>query len=208
MMRRSPIERCLRFGLTALLYMLPLALPGGSAGAAVPPGVQHAPVSDRTASRLAQAAPGPHAAERAPSKPGANAETASSKPVRINVFTLSDRPNNPNEVLESRGSSYTYFSSRRLVSPARPLAEPKPRYPAGKRAERGGAVLLQLLINERGGLDYVDVLCAAPAFEQSALDSMRGMKFSPARGKDGPVKSYMWVELAYGRGFPCASVPD
>ncbi len=121
---------------------------------------------------------------------------------------LSDQPNNPNEVLESRGSRYTYLRSPQLVSPARTLAEPKPRYPAGKRAERGGAVLLQLLINERGGLDPVDIVCSAPAFEQRALDSMRGMKFAPARGKDGPVKSYMWVELAYARGFPCASVPE
>ena len=79
---------------------------------------------------------------------------------------------------------------------------------AGKKAERGGAVLLQLLINERGGLDHVDVVCAAPAFEQSAVESMRGMKFRPARDKHGPVKSYMWVEIAYGRGYPCASVPD
>jgi hypothetical protein len=34
------------------------------------------------------------------------------------------------------------------------------------------------------------------------------MKFVPAQSKNGPTKSYMWVELAYGRGFPCAAVPD
>jgi len=144
----------------------------------------------------------------APEKPSAGAPSAPSREVRVSVFLLSDRKNNSDEVLESRGSRYTYVNSKRLASPPRPLAEPKPRYPAGKHAERGGAVLLQLLINERGTLDYVDVICAAPAFEKSAVDSMRRMKFVPARGKDGPVKSYMWVELAYGRGFPCAAVPD
>jgi len=143
-----------------------------------------------------------------PEKPSAGTQSAPSKEVRISVFLLSDRKNNSDEVLESRGSRYTYFNSKRLVSPARPPSELKPRYPAGKRAERGGAVLLQLLINERGGLDYVDVICAAPAFEKSAVDSMRGMKFVPAQDKNGPAKSYMWVELAYGRGFPCAAVPD
>jgi TonB family protein len=143
-----------------------------------------------------------------PGTAAAGAQAATSKKITVNVFMLSDQSDDPDEVLESRGSRYTYFSSRRLVSPARPLAEPKPRYPTGKKAERGGAVLLQLLINERGGLDHVDVMCAAPAFERSALDSLRGMKFAPAQGKDGPVKSYMWVEFAYGRGFPCASVPD
>lgn len=131
-----------------------------------------------------------------------------SKKIAVNVFMLSNQPKNPDEFLESRGSRYTYFNSKRLVTQARPLAEPKPVYPVGKKAERGGAVLLQLLINERGGLDHVDVVCSAPAFEQSAVDSMRGMKFKPARDKHGPVKSYMWVEIAYGRGYPCASVPD
>lgn len=154
---------------------------------------------------LAQAAPNRGAATAA----GRGAEAqATSRKIVINVFMLSDQPKNPDEVLESRGSRYTYFNSRRLVAQARPLAEPNPAYPAGKKAERGGAVLLQLLINERGGLDYIDVVCSAPAFEQSAVDSMRGMKFKPARDKHGPVKSYMWVEIAYGRGYPCASVPD
>jgi TonB family protein len=139
---------------------------------------------------------------------GSPSAQANSKKIAVNVFLLSGQPKNPDEFLESRGSRYTYFNSRRLVTQPRPLAEPKPQYPAGKKAERGGAVLLQLLINERGGIDHVDVVCSAPTFEQSALDSMRGMKFRPARDKHGPVTSYMWVEIAYGRGYPCASVPD
>lgn len=147
---------------------------------------------------------------RGPAVPavGGSATEPASKKIAVNVFLLSGQPKNPDEVLESRGSRYIYFSAPRLVTQSRPLAEPKPVYPAGKKAERGGAVLLQLLINERGGLDHVDVVCAAPAFEQSAVESMRGMKFRPARDKHGPVKSYMWVEIAYGRGYPCASVPD
>jgi len=146
--------------------------------------------------------------EPAASAGGRPATQPASKKIAINVFLLSGQPKNPDEVLESRGSRYIYFNAPRLVTQSRPLAEPKPVYPAGKTAERGGAVLLQLLINERGGLDHVDVVCSAPAFEQSAVDSMRGMKFRPARDKHGPVKSYMWVEIGYGRGYPCASVPD
>lgn len=156
---------------------------------------------------LAQAAGAGETASR-PGVAAAPAKAVASKKVAVNVFLLSDQPKNPDGVLVSRGSSYTYFNSRHLVSPARPLSEPTPPYPAGKLAEQGGAVLLQLLINERGRLDYIDVLCAAPAFKQSALESLRGMRFKPAQGKDGPVKSYMWVELAYGRGFPCPDTPD
>jgi TonB family protein len=166
-----------------------------------------APLPFERPALLAQAAGQGEKAPRA-GNAGAGAQAVPSKKITVNVFLLSDQPKNPDEVLESRGSRYTYFSSRRLVSPARPLSEPKPRYPEGKPAEKGGAVLLQLLINERGGLDHIDVVCSAPAFERSALDSLRGMKFAPAQGKDGPVKSYMWVEFAYGRGFPCASVPN
>ena len=143
-----------------------------------------------------------------PVKADAGDKTAIDQTIKINVFLLEDMEKNPDEVLESRGSRYTYFNSRRLKTSTRPLSEPKPRYPGGKQAERGGAVLLQLLINERGGLDYIDVICSAPAFEQSAVDSVRGIRFTPARDKHGPVKSYMWVEFAYGRGFPCASVPN
>jgi outer membrane biosynthesis protein TonB len=207
-MNATPIPCRSRLVFSILLCAAILALPGGPAVAAPLPGAQPKVVSGHAVFHVAQAAAGAREAVRAPTKPGINAGSASSKQVRVNVFMLSDQPNNPDEVLESRGSRYTYFSSRRLVSPARPLAELKPRYPAGKLAEQDGAVLLQLLINERGGLDYVDVLCAAPAFEQSVRDSLRGMKFAPAQGRDGPVKSYMWVEFSYGRGFPCPGVPD
>jgi TonB family protein len=194
-----PVERGPEFRPTILLLVALFAV---IAAALCQPGIA-APLDDPAV--LAQAAQdrgGPATAG------GGSGTQPISKKIAVNVFLLSGQPKNPDEFLESRGSRYTYFNSRRLVTQARPLGEPKPVYPAGKKAERGGAVLLQLLINERGGLDHVDVVCSAPAFEQSALDSMRGMKFRPARDKHGPVKSYMWVEIAYGRGYPCASVPD
>jgi len=193
-----PVERGPEFRPTLLLFAASFAVIAATLGQLG----NAAPLSDPMF--LAQAAKD----QGGPATPGSSSAQANSKKIAVNVFLLSGQPKNPDEFLESRGSRYTYFNSRRLVTQARPLAEPKPQYPAGKKAERGGAVLLQLLINERGGLDHVDVVCAAPAFEQSALDSMRGMKFRPARDKHGPVKSYMWVEIAFGRGYPCASVPD
>ncbi|MBI2295183.1 MAG: energy transducer TonB [Betaproteobacteria bacterium] len=149
--------------------------------------------------------------ETAAPAPKADAKTrsAQSKAVSVHVFLLSEQqPRNPDEYLEARGTRYIYFNSPRLAAPARPLAEPKPRYPSGKLAQRHGAVILQLLINEEGALDHVDVVCSAPPFEKSARDSLKSMKFAPARGRDGPVKSYMLVEFGYGRGFPCARLPD
>ena len=157
---------------------------------------------------LAQAASGPGKVKpRIPEN--SDAKPSDSRKIAINVFLFSDDPDHKSdEILESRGSRYIYFDSPKLRSSVRPLGEPRPVYPDGKKAELGGAVLLQLLINERGGLDHIDVICSAPAFEASAISSVRDMKFTPARDENGPVKSYMWVEFAYGRGFPCASVPE
>ena len=92
--------------------------------------------------------------------------------------------------------------------PARPLADPKLRYPTGEFKQKNGAVILQLLIDEQGALVQSDVVCAAPPFEKSALESVQGLKFQPAVAREGPVKSYMLVEFGYGKGYPCGRIPD
>jgi len=106
------------------------------------------------------------------------------------------------------GARYIHFKSPRLKSPARPLGDPKLRYPAGRLEQRNGAVVLQLLINEFGWVAQADVVCAAPPFEKSALESVEGLRFQPAVAREGPVKSYMLVEFGYGKGYPCGRIPD
>lgn len=168
-----------------------------------------APAQPELAQHLAQAAPAQRETAPQPPKADAKARSARSTQVSVHVLMLADRhPRNPEEYLEANGVRYIYFNSPRLAAPARPLAEPKPRYPRGKLPQRDGAVILQVLINEQGGLDQVGVVCAAPGFERSARESLKGIKFVPARGKDGPVKSYLLAEFGYGRGFPCARLPD
>jgi TonB family protein len=150
--------------------------------------------------RLAQAAT---AGKEAPSRPARPQE------VRVRVLLLSDkmRKDNPDEYLEVEGVRYVHFRSPNLKSPARPLADPSLRYPTGAFAQKSGAVILQLLIDEDGALARTDVVCAAPPFEKSALESVQGLKFQPAVAREGPVKSYMWVEFGYGRGYPCGRIP-
>lgn len=134
---------------------------------------------------------------------------ARSETVTVQVLMLTDRlARNPEEYLEVGGKRYIYFDSPRLAVPARPLNEPRPRYPKGKFEQRDGAVILQLLIDEQGTIERTDVVCSAPPFEKSALEAVRGLKFRPAQDKTGPVKSYMLVEFGYGRGYPCARIPD
>lgn len=151
--------------------------------------------------RLVQTAP---AWLEAPSRP------ARPREVRVRVLLLSDkmRKDNPDEYIEVGGERYVHFRSPNLKSPARPLADPRLRYPTGQFTQKSGAVILQLLINEDGELTRTDVVCAAPPFARSALESVRGLRFQPAVARGGPVKSYMWVEFGYGRGYPCARIPD
>jgi TonB family protein len=70
-----------------------------------------------------------------------------------------------------------------------------------------GAVMLLLFIDQEGKLENTSVVCANPAFEESALASIRDMRFSPAWDANGPVKSYMVVEFSYGTGAPCGPLP-
>ena len=159
------------------------------------------PADAPQAIRLAQAAT---AKKEAPSRPARPQE------VRVRVLLLSDklRKDDPDEYVEVEGVRYIHFRSPHLKSPARPLEDPRLRYPTGEFVQRNGAVILQLLIDEQGGLVRTDVVCAAPPFMKSALESVQGLKFQPAVAREGPVKSYMLVEFGYGRGYPCGRIPD
>jgi hypothetical protein len=158
------------------------------------------PAGAPQAIRLAQAAT---TQKEAPSRPARPQE------VRVRVLLLSDQlKNNPDEYVEVEDVRYVHFKSPQLKSPARPLEEPRLRYPTGEFAQKNGAVVLQLLIDEQGGLARSDVVCAAPPFMKSALESVQGLKFQPAVAREGPVKSYMLVEFGYGKGYPCGRIPD
>ena len=159
------------------------------------------PADPPQAIRLAQAAT---TQKDAPSRPARPQE------VRVRVLLLSDKltQDNPEEYVEVEDVRYIHFKSPQLKSPARPLAEPQLRYPTGQFEQKNGAVVLQLLIDEQGGLVRSDVVCAAPPFMKSALESVQGLKFQPAVAREGPVKSYMLVEFGYGKGYPCGRIPD
>ena len=168
---------------------------------AVAPAQSQGPAESPQAMRLAQAAT---TKKEAPTRPARTQE------VRVRVLLLSEKltQNNPDEYVEVEDVRYVHFKSPQLKSPARPLEDPKLRYPTGEFQQKNGAVILQLLIDEQGGLIRTDVVCAAPPFMKSALESVQGLKFQPAIAREGPVKSYMLVEFGYGRGYPCGRIPD
>jgi hypothetical protein len=129
--------------------------------------------------------------------------------VSVHVHLLSyEAGNMPADTLDIQGKTYVYFKSPGLRQAAKPLEDAKPHYPENKPEYVHGAVMLQLLIDEEGKLEQTIVMCANPTFEKSALTSIQHMRFTPAQSVTGPVKSYMVVEFGYGRGYPCAPVPD
>lgn len=147
---------------------------------------------------------------QAPSNTKKDAGTRAARPaeVRVRVLLLPEFvKNNPDEYVTVDGVRYIHFRSPRLAAPARPTVDPDLRYPLGELERKDGAVILQLLIDEQGNLTRSDVVCAARGFARSATESVRGLKFKPAIGKEGPVKSFMHVEFGYGRGFPCIPAP-
>ena len=175
----------------ALIAVLPFALvPLSGPGNAANPGSGYM--------HLAQA---PAKRSEPPTRPARSSE------VKVQVLMLSDKVTpNPEENIEANGSRYIYFNSPQLTAQARPLMEPKLRFP-GDPERKNGAVILQLLISEAGALEGASIVCAARGFAKSALESVTGLKFRPARDKSGPVKSYMLVEFGYGSGFPCIPAP-
>lgn len=127
--------------------------------------------------------------------------------VRVQLLSF-EGGQKPVETVLVQGTSYVYFKSSSLRRSTQPLGDINPRYPVEKPHYLHGAVILQLLIDEEGKLEQANVVCSNPDFEKSALASVEHLRFSPALAVTGPVKSYMVVEFGYGRGYPCAPVPD
>jgi hypothetical protein len=126
--------------------------------------------------------------------------------VRVRLYDVKS-DENPTEVMELPTGKYVYFNAPRLKQTSHPLADAKPLYPTQKLDYPHGAVQLLLLIDEEGKLEKTAVACANPAFEESAIESVRHMRFGTARDANGPVKTYMMVEFGYGLGAPCGRLP-
>lgn len=153
--------------------------------------------------------PSQEATPNAASQPQGGVRLAALDEVSVRVQLLSyEGGQKPNDTVTVQGKNYTYFKSPTLRRAAQPLDDIKPHYPSQKPLYIHGAVMLQLLIDEAGKLEQANVICSNPDFEKSALASVEHLRFTPAMSVTGPVKSYMVVEFGYGRGYPCAPVPD
>jgi len=161
----------------------------------------------RTGTQPSAATPAQPARERAAQ---GNATVRTALPDEVNVYVRrydAKADDNPNETIELPSGKYFYFNAPQLRQAAHPLAVAAPQYPSRKLDYPHGAVILLLLIDEQGRIEKTMVECANPSFEESAIASVRDMRFAAARDASGPVKSYMKVEFHYGLGNPCGSPP-
>lgn len=70
------------------------------------------------------------------------------------------------------------------------LKRGKPEYPSqAKRLKQEGVVVLALFINERGGLDNIEVVQSSgfPLLDEAAIAAERRSRFRPAYLRDRPV---------------------
>ena len=69
------------------------------------------------------------------------------------------------------------------------LSLPKPVYPSLARAANvGGAVQVQVLVDENGNVASANVVSGHPLLQSAALQAARNAKFSPAKISGQPVK--------------------
>ena len=92
----------------------------------------------------------------------------------------------PKKVKKASKPKPTIREADQVDEPPKPRVRAMPRYPPSAE-ERGieGEVVLRILINARGQVDRARVVSARPpgVFEASALASIKGWRFVPARDK-------------------------
>lgn len=175
---------------------------------AINPPVPQEPADRRQRTAASVAPPPPQAASEfeGQGRPGVRTALPNEVNVRVRLYDVKSEEN-PTEVMELPTGKYVYFNAPRLKQTSHPLTDAKPLYPTQKLDYPHGAVQLLLLIDEEGKLEKTTVACANPAFEKSAVESVRQMRFAAARDANGPVKTYMMVEFGYGLGAPCGNLP-
>jgi TonB family protein len=87
------------------------------------------------------------------------------------------------------------------IKPPKAISAPDPKYPdIPAHAEPQGTVVLLIGINAKGHVEPVRVLHSdEPAFEKTALDTVKKWKFKPAEKNGHPVPVQVTVEMKFQR---------
>ena len=121
----------------------------------------------------------------------------------------------PETVMPAHGASTpvadpaAYAASIGLSPPPRPLGPVDPVIPPAA-GTRGGSVVLKVFVNERGGVDRVEVVSSDPpgVFDASAVAAFGSVAYSPGLLAGVPVKAWVTFEISYpsaSTGAPAGS---
>jgi protein TonB len=80
------------------------------------------------------------------------------------------------------------------------LRNPPPPYPAlARRMREQGKVLVRVLVNVDGGAERVELKSSSGSdrLDQSALETIKGWKFVPARQGDTSVPAWVIVPITF-----------
>jgi protein TonB len=100
-----------------------------------------------------------------------------------------------------------YYAASELDVRPRPREPVDPPYPRVAPPD-GGYLILEVLIDETGMVERVNVAVADPEgfFEQTAIDAFSAARFVPGRLNGVAVKSRTWIELRFHALAPPAAV--
>ena len=147
--------------------------------------------------QVAVAAPVPAPTSRTPNEMAR--DTTPAAPAAASAAHVSTAA--PTEVVEQAFGivpEVVYFAAAELDVRPRPTVQIDPAYPRVAPTD-GGYLVLELLIDETGSVDRVNVAVAEPEgfFEQTAIDAFAAARFTPGRRNGVAVKSRTWVELRF-----------
>ena len=81
----------------------------------------------------------------------------------------------------------------------RPVSAPDPEYSeAARKAKLDGTAVLAVAINEKGGVDDVEVVRhLEPSLDQKAIDAIKQWEFAPATKDGKPVAVQINVDVTF-----------
>ena len=137
------------------------------------------------------------AAEEAP--PATIQRATEAPPARSSILILESVDT---RLLEGRPVDVTfgrYYFPTEVDIRVGALDDVDPKYPVAALAlGLAGRVVIQLLIDERGGVDRKETLLAEPAiFEPYAYETIRHVRWAPARRQGEDVKSMILIDFRY-----------
>ena len=186
-------------------HLLPREIPEepkAAARAVAPP--PRAPDETKPVVELPPPDPGPpakeaarEAAEEAP--PATIQRATEAPPARSSILIMESvdprlLEGHPTDVTNGR-----YYFPTEVDIRVGALDDVDPKYPVAALAiGLAGRVVIQLLINERGGIDRKETLLAEPAiFEPYAWETIRKVRWAPARRQGEDVKSMILLDFRY-----------